>query len=65
MWSGDELSSAALRDASAERGQGQIIFEQTGMEEKNSRLAEFDEVLVSGGWRQTSDVQVGLTKLLR
>lgn len=30
----------------------------------NSRLAEFDEVLVSGGRRQASDVQVGLTELL-
>lgn len=53
-----------LKDASAERGQGQIIFEQAGME-GNSRLAEFDEVLVGGGWQQTSDVQVGLAKLLR
>lgn len=58
------MSSAALKDASAERGQGQIIFEQTGTE-GNSRLAEFDEVLVGGGWQQTSDVQVGLAKLLR
>lgn len=32
--------------------------------EQNSRLAELDEVLVGGGRRQASDVQIGLTKLL-
>lgn len=56
------MSSAELKDASAEQGQGQNLFKQRA--EQNSRLAEFDEVLVGGGWRQASDVQVGLTKLL-